>query len=312
MPVIDLHCDTVLKLMDDRENLGLKKNDFSVDIEKLKKADSMAQFFALFVYLKSDRDPLEYCLDMLDKFYCEIEKNSNDIALARNYNEMMENRKNGKISAFLTVEEGGVIKGQMHNLRNLYRLGVRLVTLTWNFPNEIGYPNAEDQYMNMGLTPFGKDVVSEMNRLGMLIDVSHLSDGGFYDVAKLSSKPFVASHSNARSITSHRRNLTDDMIKILADKGGVTGINFAKDFLGEAPLSTVCDMVKHIEHIRRVGGIDVIALGTDFDGISPQLEIKNMGEIEKLICGLKKNKFSDDDIEKIFYKNALRVIKEVL
>jgi len=224
-------------------------------------------------------------------------KLSNDIALARNYNEMMENRKNGKISAFLTVEEGGVIKGQMHNLRNLYRLGVRLVTLTWNFPNEIGYPNAEDQYMN---------------RLGMLIDVSHLSDGGFYDVAKLSSKPFVASHSNARSITSHRRNLTDDMIKILADKGGVTGINFAKDFLGEAPLSTVCDMVKHIEHIRRVGGIEVIALGTDFDGISPQLEIENIGQIEKLICGLKKNKFSDDDIEKIFYKNALRVIKEVL
>lgn len=312
MSIIDLHCDTILKLMDDKESLGLYKNDFSVDIEKLNKAGSAAQFFALFIYLKSGRDPLEYCLEMVDKFYDEMDKNSSSIALARNYAELIKNKNEGRISAFLTIEEGGAIKGELYNLRNFYRLGVRLLTLTWNFPNEIGYPNVSEKYSKMGLTSFGKDVVYEMNRLKMIIDVSHLSDGGFYDVAKLSKKPFMASHSNSRFITNHSRNLTDDMIKLLSEKGGVMGINFAKAFLGNKDISYVEDMILHIEHIKNVGGIDVISLGTDFDGISPELEIKNIGEIDKLIKGLNKNGFSDDEIEKILYRNALRVIKDVL
>jgi membrane dipeptidase len=151
-----------------------------------------------------------------------------------------------------------------------------------------------------------------MNRLGMIIDVSHLSDRGFYDVARLSSKPFTASHSNSRSIRDHKRNLTDDMIKTLAEKGGITGINFEKSFLSDKDLSTVQDMAEHIMHIRNVGGIDVISLGTDFDGISPENEINNIGEIYKLIDALKKNKLSDDDIDKICSKNALRVIGDVM
>lgn len=312
MSLIDLHCDTILRLMDDKEVLGLNKNDFSVDIEKLKKAGSTAQFFALFIYLKSGKDPLEYCLEMVDKFYEEIDKNSSSIALARNYTELFKNKSEGKISAFLTIEEGGAIKGELYNLRNFYRLGVRLMTLTWNYPNEIGYPNVSEEYSKMGLTPFGKNVVYEMNKLGIIIDVSHLSDAGFYDVARLSKKPFMASHSNARFVKKHPRNLTDDMIKILSDKGGVMGINFAKDFLGDKGISTVDDMILHIKHIKNVGGMEVISLGTDFDGISPELEIKNIGEIDKLITGLNKNGFSDDEIEMILYRNAQRVIKDVL
>lgn len=312
MGIIDLHCDTILKLMEDKEKFELKQNPFSVDIEKLKKASSYAQFFALYIDLDEEKDPLEYCLEMLDKFYVEIEKNKDDIGIARNYEEMLKNHKQGKISAFLTIEEGGALKGKLHHLRNFYRLGVRLITLTWNYPNEIGYPNCAAEFTNQGLTDFGKEVVYEMNRLGMLIDVSHLSDRGFYDVAGISSKPFVASHSNARTIKNHKRNLTDPMIRTLAEKGGVMGINFAKEFLGEAPISKVEDMVRHIQHIRNQGGIEVIALGTDFDGISPGLEIENMGEIHKLIHALQKNDFSQEDIEKICYKNALRVIKEVL
>lgn len=312
MRLIDFHCDTILELMKDKENFHIDKNDFSVDIEKLKKGGSLAQFFALYVNLKDVKDPLEFCLEMADKFYLELERSKDDVALARNYDELMENDKNGKISAFLTVEEGGVLKGKIHNLRNLYRLGVRLITLTWNFPNEIGYPNHRWEHSDKGLTEFGKEVVHEMNSLGMLIDVSHLSDGGFYDVARLSSKPFIASHSNARAVTNHPRNLTDDMIKILAEKGGVTGINFAAHFLGEGEISRVEDMVAHIKHIKNVGGIDVIALGSDYDGISPNLEMKNYGEVDKLIGELQKNGFTEDEIERIFYRNALRVIKDTL
>ena len=313
MSIIDFHCDTIMKLMDKSEEAALKQNNFSVDINKLKKAKSLAQFFALFVELDVVEDPLEYCLLMVDKFYEEMEKNSEEIVLATNYKEFMENMNNGIISAFLTIEEGAVLKGQIEQLRNFYRLGVRLITLTWNFPNELGFPNKDEEHRHKGLTSFGLEVVKEMNNLGMLIDVSHLSDGGFYDVAKYSEKPFVASHSNARAISNHPRNLTDDMIRILAQKGGIMGINFEKHFLGHNELSRVEDMVAHITHIRNVGGIDCISIGTDFDGIdSIGLEIKNIGEIDILSRALSKNNFSEEDIEKIFYKNALRVIKEVL
>lgn len=313
MPIIDFHCDTIMKLMDKKRGILLKENNICVDICKLQKAGSLAQFFALFVELEEVTDPLEYCLLMVDKFYEEMEKNSKDIALATNYNELMENANKGIISAFLTIEEGGVLKGKIEQLRNFYRLGVRLITLTWNFPNEIGFPNKDEEHRNKGLTSFGLEVVSEMNRLGMIIDVSHLSDGGFYDVAKYSKKPFVASHSNARTISNHPRNLTDDMIRILAEKGGIMGINFEKHFLGHNDLSRLEDMVSHITHIRNVGGIDCISIGSDFDGISSRgLEIKNIGEIEKLSIALKKNNFSDEEVEKIFYKNALRVIKDIL
>ncbi|MBK5240011.1 dipeptidase [Clostridium sp.] len=312
MMVIDLHCDTILRCMEDEQRFGIAENEFSVDLNKLKQANSLAQFFALFVDLKKYEDPYIYCMKMANKFFKELEINKELIKIAKNYKDMIDNNEQGKLSAFLTIEEGGVLKGEIDNLRNFYKLGVRLITLTWNYPNEIGFPNSESQYSKQGLTTFGKEVIKEMNSLGMIIDVSHLSDKGFYDVANLSSKPFVASHSNARSITSHCRNLSDEMIKVLAHKGGVMGINFEKSFLGTEPLSRVEEMVAHINHIKNIGGIDVIAIGTDFDGISDGLQIENIGQINKLILGLQQNHFSEAEIEKIFYKNAMRVIKATL
>lgn len=309
MNLIDLHCDTVLRLMEDG---NLKENSYGVDIAKLRSGSSLAQFFALFVDLAETRDPLLTCLNMLDRFYIEIEQNKDEIAVATSSKDLLRNQQAGKISAFLTIEEGGVIKGQMAQLRNFYRLGVRLVTLTWNYPNEIGFPNIDGTYQTKGLTAFGREVVEEMNRLGMLIDVSHLSDGGFYDVAHLSQKPFIASHSNARSITGHYRNLTDDMIRLLAVKGGVMGINFARDFLGSPQISRVEDMVTHIRHIRKIGGIDAIAVGSDLDGIEPELEISHVGEMGKLRQGLEQGGFNETEIEKIFCLNAKRVITDTL
>lgn len=312
MNIVDFHCDTILKLMDDKDNLNLRRNKFHIDIEKLKNGNSMAQFFALYVDLKEADNPFEICLEMADKLYIELEKNKDDIVIATNYDELIENNKEGKITAFLTIEEGGVLKGKIDNLRNLYRLGVRLITLTWNYPNEIGYPNIEEKYRDKGLTSFGKDVVEEMNRLGMLIDVSHLSDKGFYDVAKLSSKPFIASHSNSRFVTNHPRNLTDEMIEILANKGGVMGLNYGKEFLSNDPNCSIEDMVSHIKHIINTGGIDVIALGSDFDGMTPSAQINDFTDVLKLIHALGKSGFKQSEIEKICYKNALRIISEVV
>jgi len=311
LKIIDFHCDTIWELVN-KDCGNLRSNNLSIDIEKMRKGDYLAQFFAMFINLEKSKDPLQECLGMIDKLYLELEKNKDDIGLARNYDELMENKKNNRISVFLTIEEGGALKGKIENLRNFYRLGVRLITLTWNYPNEIGYPNHRYEYKDIGLTHFGQEVVHEMNRLGMIIDVSHMSDGGFYDVARLSEKPFVASHSNSRSVCGHWRNLTDDMVKIIAEKGGVTGINFANIFLGESKISRVEDIVKHIKYLKNVGGIDVISLGTDFDGIQRSLEIDNAGEMDKLALALSKEGFTDDEIDKVLFKNALRVIQEVM
>ncbi|MCW6076526.1 dipeptidase [Clostridium sporogenes] len=322
MNFIDMHCDTIYALVNKKpclnksiainESETLYKNSLSVDIEKLKASNSLAQFFALFIDVTETNSPLKTALNMLDFFHNQLEKYSKYIAFAKNYEDINKNLSNNKISAFLTIEEGTALEGSLYNLRNFYRLGVRLITLTWNFPNEIGFPNCKKEFMNKGLTAFGLKVVEEMNKLKIIIDVSHLSDGGFYDVAKHSKSPFVASHSNARAITNHPRNLTDDMIKILSNKGGVMGINFEKTFLGQSEEGKISEMIAHIRHIRNVGGIDVLCIGSDFDGIETPSEIKSSNEIEKLISALKKDGFHENEIEKILYKNALRVIKETL
>lgn len=313
--LIDLHCDTILECHLSGGKRELYKSDLCVDIEKMKKAGTLAQVFALYVDMKGPQKPMQNCMDMLDLFYNELDRNKDTVAFAACYEDIEKNKREGKMSAMLSIEEGAAIDGSIANLRNFYRLGVRLMTLLWNYPNQIGYPNFQFTHKDKGLTEFGMEVVAEMNRLGMLIDVSHLSDGGFYDVARLSRKPFVASHSNSRVCTMHERNLTDDMIKLLAEKGGIMGLNIESFFLNEGEpttMSTVGDMVRHLKHIKNIGGIDIMAVGTDFDGTMHSSEINHIGEMEKLSSALKKNLFSEEEIDKIYYKNALRIIKEVL
>ena len=311
MKFIDLHCDTASKLYYGKGK-KLKKNNFSVDIDRLKKGQAMVQFFALFIAKNHWENLFSTCDEMLDNLLKELKENEKEISLALSYDDVINNNIDEGLSGIITIEEGEALMGDMKNLYYFYNKGVRLITLTWNFENSIGYPNLDEESMSKGLKDFGINLVSEMNRLGVMIDVSHLSDRGFYDVAKYSEKPFVASHSNARAMKNHRRNLTDPMIKVLGEKGGVMGINFASSFLGESPKATLDDMVRHIKHIKNIGGIDVIALGSDFDGIDNEIEIKDVSEMNKLSFKLEKEGFSYDDIEKIFHKNALRIIKEVL
>lgn len=185
--------------------------------------------------------------------------------------------------------------------------------MTWNYENCIGYPNSLDNdVMRKGLKHFGFEVVERMNELGMIIDVSHLSDGGFFDVIKHTRRPVIASHSNAREITRVPRNMTDEMMHILADKGGIMGLNFHPYFLGKDNVSKIEHMIKHIKHIKNKAGIDTVALGSDFDGIEGKLEISNIGEIKKLIIELENSGFNQDEIEKICYVNAQRIIVECL
>lgn len=310
MNSIDLHCDTALRLV--YEDLELKESNCKVDINKLKKAEALAQVFAHFVELNIVENPYEEFKKLNKKLMEEINKNSDAIEVVTNLEEMYKARDKNKIGAFLSIEEGEVLEGKVERLKEVYDLGIRFITLTWNFENSIGYPNKNFKYKDMGLKDKGKELVVEMENLGIIPDCSHLSDGGFYDLVDICKKPFIATHSNARAVTNHSRNLTDDMIVKLADKGGVMGLNFCSGFLGEAKVSTIDSMVAHLKHIRNVGGIDVIALGTDYDGIENEVEIKDIGEIGMLRDVLLKEKFTNTEIDKIFYKNAERVFKDCL
>lgn len=314
MSFIDLHCDTISLLLENGKSLY--QNDIDVSIEKMKESDVFCQLFAMFVRM-SDFEGPDAAYDYVKKMYAvylkEMEENKEHIRPALCAEDVSNNRKQGLLSGILTVEEGGIIHNDIERVRELYDMGVRLVTLTWNYENSLGYPNSDEpEVMNAGLKPFGKQVVQYMNELGMLVDVSHLSDGGFWDVVKLCPGPFVASHSNSRTVRDFRRNLSDDMLRALADKGGVTGINFYHKFLGEDGLGSVADMVRHIRHIKQVAGIDVIALGSDFDGFSGPCEVRNCAQFYKLTDALSIGGFTDDEIEKICWKNAFRVIQSVL
>lgn len=332
--IIDMHCDTIEKLYHaecgrDSESMrygNLRKNSLQLDLEGMQKGDYLLQNFAVFIDRKNVPDPFEEAHYMIDLYYRELAHNKDRIAPVFCFQDIADNQANGKMSALLTIEGGEAVKGKLSLLRQFYRLGVRLMTLTWNYENELGAPNlmfGEDgipgfrMRNEQGLTERGIEMVQEMERLGMLIDVSHLSDGGFWDVVKHTEKPFLASHSNAAALCNVCRNLTDDMIRTLAERGGVMGLNFCAAFLQDAdnPLeaeSRISDMVKQIQHIIQVGGIEVCALGSDYDGIPGCDDMPRASEIQKLADALEKAGLTENEIEKICYKNVLRVYREIL
>ncbi len=321
MKVVDMHCDTIGELWKAEKAgkpISLRSNSLHIDLEKMQKGDYLLQNFAMFVFLGREKDPLVNVLEMIDVYNRAMAENADIIGPVLNYEDIEKNRTAGKLSGMLTIEEGAVLKGNPYVVRTLYQLGVRMLTLTWNFENEIGYPNTivkakdYDPSRHYGLKPEGIEIVREMNRVGMIVDVSHLGDDGFWDVVKYCDGPFVASHSNARAVCNHTRNMTDDMIRALADKGGVMGLNFCGDFLNPNGKSRVEDMVRHAKHIINVGGSDILGLGTDYDGIDGDLELDHCDKMPLLAQEMERQGFSTQQIEKIFHGNVLRLYREVL
>ena len=321
MKVVDMHCDTIGELWKAEKAgkpISLCSNSLHIDLEKMQKGDYLLQNFAMFVFLGREKDPLVNVLEMIDVYNRAMAENSDLIAPVLRFEDIEKNRAAGKLSGMLTIEEGAVLKGNPYVVRSLYQLGVRMLTLTWNFENEIGYPNTivkakdYDPSRHYGLKPEGIEIVREMNRVGMIVDVSHLGDDGFWDVVKYCDGPFVASHSNARAVCNHTRNMTDDMIRALADKGGVMGLNFCGDFLNPNGKSRVEDMVRHARHILDVGGSDILGLGTDYDGIDGDLELDHCDKMQLLAQEMDRQGFGIEQIEKIFHGNVLRLYREVL
>ncbi|WP_332448167.1 dipeptidase [Sphaerochaeta sp.] len=301
-PMIDLHCDTIYSLDANEIQGNIIQNDGNVDLRWMEKAGNVTTCFALFVELGSVVSPFQTALRLYHRFETELHDAKDRIKHVRTASEIQETTHS---KAILSIEELQILEGDLDRIALLADWGVRLATLTWNYENDLGFPH----HLIGGLKPFGFEAIGEMEAHNILVDVSHLNDQGFYDVAKVAKKPFIASHSNCRAITNQSRNLSDRMIKTLADHGGVVGLNFCPSFLSEDwNANHIEDMVRHVVHLKRVGGRDVLAIGTDFDGVSGDLDIKHYDGIERLRRALEQNGFTTKDLEAMWYDNALRVL----
>ena len=337
MNIIDMHCDTIYEISEAKkrgEAVSLRDGNLMVNLEKIKQGGYSVQNFALFVKQEMGVSSFEMAKELVTIFKGEIKNNNDVISQVTTAEEILQNQRAEKLSAFLTIEGGEAIEGSLDKLHYFYEQGVRMMSLTWNFPNEIGYPNFRQGFdfftpnLENGLSAIGIDVVRTMDDLGMIVDVSHLSDKGFYDVLEHTTKPFVASHSNARAISPWVRNLSDDMIVKLAERGGVAGLNFCADFLrsqrkkemidsiglmaSEQAKAGFEDIVTHAKHIAKVGGVECIGIGSDFDGIPLYDGMPTPDTMPLLAEYFCNNGFHQREVDKIFGGNVLRLYQEVL
>ncbi len=315
MFICDCHCDTLTELYN--KQASLYENEQHFDIKRLIANGGGLQFCAIFVPTREFRyyGGLRYTLCLLDKYKQEMKKLHADgvDVLEVLTAEDAANVLNHKAATLLAIEEGGAIDGSLEALRVLYELGVRAMTLTWSNRNDIA-DGINEEATGSGLTAFGKQVVAEMNRLGMLVDVSHISTAGFWSVMETSTKPIIATHSNAKTLCSHPRNLNDEQIKALAAAGGLAGITFAGQFLEEDWHDACIESVyKHIDYmLNLVGSDDHVGFGSDFDGIShPPYNIQGVQDYKPLIEFLSRH-YSDETINKITHQNVINLLQKVL
>ncbi|MBE5816756.1 MAG: membrane dipeptidase [Clostridiales bacterium] len=308
--IIDAHCDT-LCILSNGHTIREDNNEINLSVERLKKGNVGLQCFAAFVSVQMiNVAPMVRAQILIDQY----EKLLLDDAFMRvkSYADIQNAIDSGKIGAMLTLEGGDVLEGDINNLYKLYDKGARMLTLTWSNKNELADGIAEED--GTGLTQFGRDVVSEMERLGMVVDVSHLSNKGFWDVMEMAKKPIVASHSNALSLCSHMRNLSDDQLKALKQNGGVTGINFCASFLENNSNATLDNIVRHIEYINSLIGEGHVGFGSDYDGVDNNLprDGRDPSCFDEIAERLLRLNYSEKSVADICHGNFLRVFSEVL
>ena len=298
MRIFDLHCDTLYRAFTEKKSII--RNNFEISVERGSKFDEWIQCMA--VWIPDDvrgenvEKLVENCCVLLDSELAKCTAENIDIAKIDNVSNVKS-----KSNIILTIEGGAALNGKLENIERYRKLGVRAMTLTWNSQCEIG--DGAEVENPKGITDFGKRAVKEMERCGIVVDVSHASDKLFYDVAEIAERPFIATHSNSRSVCNHRRNLTDEQFNIIKSSGGIVGINFHKYFLEENNQS-VGDIVKHIEHFLSLGGEDTVALGTDFDGGELSADINGIEDMHKIFDELSRLNYTDTLIDKLFFKNA--------
>lgn len=308
----DMHCDTVTVCCDTGGDIGSFRGQ--VNLNKLRESGCAVQCFAIFTEGKnSAADFLKYAA-----YYSARIADNPAILPVQRYLDLERAQKDGRIAAVLTVENLGFTGGDLTAFPKLKTAGVHMASLVWNSANSFAFPNLVfkgdlpqfEEREKRGLTPLGQDAVRALNENKIIIDISHLSDGGAEDVLELSSAPVVASHSNCNAVCSVSRNLTDGQLKKIAASGGVAGLNFCRDFVGgESAPENLC---LHLKHMINVGGEDLPAIGSDFDGIPPYEELCGCEKMQKLFGYFADSGIPPRVLEKVAYGNFSRVFKEVV
>lgn len=296
MKIFDLHCDTIGECYN--EGLALRSNNLHLSLERAKKYENYTQLFAVWIPdEKRGNEAVEYFNNVSDCFYNEIQRNSDLISLYSSENAT-------PIKAILTVEGGSACGGTIEGLRALYEKGVKVITLTWNGTNEIasGALVAEG-----GFTDFGREFIKIAEDLGIILDVSHLNKQSFFEFVEISTKPFIASHSNADIVNNpyaHKRNLTDEQIDIIRERGGIIGLNYYKAFLENEGIYGVDALAQQIEYFISKGCGDIIALGSDYDGCRINDELCGVEKLDSVYEKLLTYGFTKEVLDKLFFINA--------
>ncbi len=315
--VVDTHCDTLSRFLPRRgprfgqRSLGERSESGHIDFPRMIEGGVTCQTFAMYTGNKPIvPDATLMALKMVDIFYESINANEGIVSVTTP-DEIIAAKKEGKVCGLLSIEGAEPLMGDLGLLRVFHRLGVKMMSFAWNFrtpfADGLGAGRAESKLPELGVK-----ALEEMEKVGMVFDVSHLCDSNFWDVADLMKGTFIASHSNCRDICDHPRNLTDDMIRALADHDGVMGMNFAPAFVSKEN-ATVENLVDHIDHIVDIVGPDYVGLGSDFDGIGkPPEGLEDISKMPNITRVLVKREYSDEDILKILGGNHIRVFKKVL
>jgi membrane dipeptidase len=356
--VIDTHDDTTQRLLWDRLDLSLRSPDGHIDIPRMREGGLGGIFFSIWIPgTVTGPEAVKRALDQIDAVRQQVRLHPKDLILATTAADIRRAHAEGKIAALMGVEGGHMIAGDLGVLRTFAALGVRYMTLTHSVNDEWA-DSSTDKPVHNGLTGFGKDVVREMNRLGMIVDISHVSDKTFYDALAVSQAPMIASHSSCRALCDVPRDMTDDMIRALAAKGGVIQINYhigflsqefanaskairdemkartdeaakkcgeneacqiiegdrvVRQFVSEGKLPRVGweKIIEHIDHAVKVGGVDHVGLGSDFDGADMPYGMDDVSHLPQITDALLKKGYSESDVQKILGGNTLRVMEQV-
>ncbi|MFC0328863.1 dipeptidase [Paenibacillus sepulcri] len=310
IPAVDFHCDVLWKLLENDRLSFIDNPDLMLDVSlpRLQQADSILQIFAIYVSERSEKTMVPI-LRSIDLFHQKVLA-APGMRFVRSPEDVRNLRKDGVIGAMLSLEGADGLQGDMAMLRILFELGVRAAGLTWNNANW-GADGVMEPRQG-GLTAKGREFVAECNRLGILLDASHLSERSFWDVVDASGRPIIASHSNSREICNHPRNLSDDQIRALIAVDGLIGVTFVPQFVREGGRADMNDVLRHVERICGLGGGKQLVFGSDFDGIDTHVAgLSNPGELVNLKETLLKQ-YNAEQVQDFFAENALRFLTKHL